>query len=66
VHLAMHDDQRTRALFEDMSHFISGIVMEFVDGENLQAYMLKQGGSLNEDVARFIFQQLSITVRSGR
>lgn len=43
----------------------SGIVMEFVDGQDLQAYLLRHGGSLDEDVARFVFQQLSITVRMG-
>ena len=43
---------------------ILGIVMEFIDGEDLQAYLLKQGGSLSEDVARFVFQQLCITVCS--
>ena len=43
--------------------FILGIVMEFIDGEDLQAYLLRQGGSLTEDVARFVFQQLCITVR---
>lgn len=36
--------------------------MEYVDGSNLQQYLEANGGRLEEDVARFIFQQLMIAV----
>lgn len=39
-----------------------GIVMEYIDGADLQAYLMRQGGSLDEDVARFVFQQLVVAV----
>ncbi|KAG1653843.1 hypothetical protein FOA52_008644 [Chlamydomonas sp. UWO 241] len=39
-----------------------GVVMEFVDGQDLQAYLVKAGGRLSEDVARFVFQQLVVAV----
>ena len=38
--------------------------MEHVDGGDLQAYLVKQGGSLSVDVARFLFQQLVLAVRT--
>ena len=37
--------------------------MEFIDGQDLQSYLMSHGGSLTEEVARFVFQQLCITVR---
>ena len=40
-----------------------GVVVEFIDGQDLQSYLLSHGGSLTEEVARFVFQQLCITVR---
>lgn len=43
-------------------HTFTGIVMEYIDGQDLQQYVIKQGGSLPEDVARFVFQQLVIAV----
>ncbi|GAX79602.1 hypothetical protein CEUSTIGMA_g7043.t1 [Chlamydomonas eustigma] len=39
-----------------------GIVMEYVDGRNLEAYLLEHGGKLPEDAARFLFQQLMVAV----
>mmetsp|Transcript_33756 Transcript_33756/g.85431 ORF Transcript_33756/g.85431 Transcript_33756/m.85431 type:complete len:539 (-) Transcript_33756:1450-3066(-) len=39
-----------------------GVVMEYVNGTNLQQYLEANGGRLDEDVARFIFQQLMIAV----
>lgn len=39
-----------------------GVVMEYVNGTNLQQYLEMAGGKLPEDVARFIFQQLIIAV----
>ena len=36
--------------------------MEYIDGQDLQQYVIRQGGSLPEDVARFVFQQLVIAV----
>jgi serine/threonine protein kinase len=41
---------------------ITGLVMEHIDGVDLQSYLTKQGGTLSEEVARFLFQQLTITV----
>ncbi|PNW73673.1 hypothetical protein CHLRE_13g568050v5 [Chlamydomonas reinhardtii] len=38
------------------------VVMEYVNGTNLQHYLEAAGGKLPEDVARFIFQQLVIAV----
>ncbi|GIL58543.1 hypothetical protein Vafri_13489 [Volvox africanus] len=38
------------------------VVMEYVNGTNLQHYLEGAGGKLPEDVARFIFQQLVIAV----
>ena len=38
--------------------------MEFIDGQDLQAYLVKAGGTLAEDVARFVFQQLVVAVGS--
>ena len=35
---------------------------QYIDGQDLQAYVIKRGGSLPEDVARFVFQQLVIAV----
>ena len=42
-----------------------GIVMEYIDGLDLQAYVIKQGGCLTEDVARFVFQQVRTNVVSS-
>jgi len=39
-----------------------GLVMEHIDGVDLQSYLTKQGGTLSEEVARFLFQQLTITM----
>jgi serine/threonine protein kinase len=36
--------------------------MEYVDGLNLEAYLLEHGGKLPEDAARFLFQQLMVAV----
>ncbi|GLI61186.1 hypothetical protein VaNZ11_003478, partial [Volvox africanus] len=38
------------------------VVMEYVNGTNLQHYLEGAGGKLPEDVARFIFQQLVMAV----
>eukprot|EP00798_Chlamydomonas_sp_ICE-L_P008856 gene8856-3740_t len=38
------------------------IVMEYVEGPNLQTYVDRHGGKLEEDTARFVFQQLMIAV----
>ena len=40
----------------------SGIVMEYVEGQNLMEYLVEHGGSLREDAARFLFQQLIVAV----
>ncbi len=40
----------------------AGVVIEHVDGPDLQTYLQQKGGVLSEDVARFMFQQLAITV----
>lgn len=45
-----------------LSLFLQGVVMEYVNGTNLQQYLEASGGRLGEDVARFIFQQLMIAV----
>ncbi len=39
--------------------------MEYVEGTNLQQYLEMQGGSIPEDVARFIFQQLMVRLGGG-
>ncbi|GIL83612.1 hypothetical protein Vretifemale_12281 [Volvox reticuliferus] len=38
------------------------IVMEYVDGENLQVFLEKAGGCIGESLARFLFQQLAIAL----
>ncbi|KAG2496746.1 hypothetical protein HYH03_005155 [Edaphochlamys debaryana] len=38
------------------------IVLEYVDGENLQVFMEKAGGCVIEQLARFLFQQLVIAL----
>ncbi|GLC42118.1 hypothetical protein PLESTM_001293300 [Pleodorina starrii] len=38
------------------------IVMEYVDGENLQVFVEKAGGCIIESLARFLFQQLIIAM----
>ncbi|KAG1660727.1 hypothetical protein FOA52_003036 [Chlamydomonas sp. UWO 241] len=39
-----------------------GIVMNFVSGVSLTSYLMAKGGGLGEETARFIFQQLILTV----
>ena len=41
---------------------LAGIVMEYFDGQDLQAYIAKKGGNVQEDTARFIFQQMVLAV----
>ena len=36
--------------------------MEYVEGQNLMEYLVAHGGSLREDAARFLFQQLIVAV----
>ena len=36
--------------------------MEYVEGQNLMEYLVEHGGSLREDAARFLFQQLIVAV----
>ena len=36
--------------------------MEYVEGQDLQEYLIDNGGTLSEDTARFIFQQLLVAV----
>ncbi len=45
-----------------MPHMRSGIVMEYVNGDTLQSYLLQHGGCLPEDAGRFLFQQLIVAV----
>lgn len=39
-----------------------GVVMEYVDGQDMQTYLMKQGGKVPVDIARFLFQQLVLAV----
>ena len=42
----------------------AGIVMEYVEGRDLQKHLIENGGILSEDNARILFQQLLVAVRN--
>ncbi|KAI8473311.1 MAG: serine carboxypeptidase S28-domain-containing protein [Monoraphidium minutum] len=49
-----------REVFLTPSHL--GVVMEYVDGENLQQFLANTGGRASEALARFLFQQLVLAL----